>query len=123
MVVYLSTATTTMRAGPSSRHSMPPETFYLVAIDRAVNRIKNLYGTTAAGSSIAEGTLYGTTYCNGRYTAGTVFKLTPSNGSWVYSLLHEFTNGADGGLSVQHCDPGLRRKCLRHHHASRRQFR
>ena len=64
---------------------MPPETFYLVAIDRAVNRIKNLYGTTAAGSSIAEGTLYGTTYCNGHYTAGTVFQVDTFQ--WKLDLL------------------------------------
>ena len=43
------------------------------------------------------GSLYGTT-AGGADTApyGNVFQLTPSNGTWIYSSLHEFTDGADG---------------------------
>lgn len=29
---------------------------------------------------------------------GTVFKLTPSSKSWIGTLLHRFTGGADGGV-------------------------
>ncbi len=45
----------------------------------------------------ASGALYGTAIIYGAYGYGSVFKLTPSNGSWIYSDLHDFTNGADGG--------------------------
>lgn len=27
-----------------------------------------------------------------------MFKLTPSNGGWIYTDLHDFTGGSDGGL-------------------------
>ena len=77
---------------------MPPETSILWPSTAAVNHIKTSTAQRLPGAPSPQGSLYGTTYCNGRYTAGTVFKLTPSNGSWVYSLLHEFTNGADGGF-------------------------
>ena len=42
------------------------------------------------------GNLYGTTFQGGNYNVGTVFKLTYSSGTWTYTLLHEFTGGADG---------------------------
>ena len=42
------------------------------------------------------GDLYGTTYSGGADGLGSVFKLTPSNGSWIYTSLHDFTNGNDG---------------------------
>jgi hypothetical protein len=42
----------------------------------------NLYGA-AAGDSAA-----------GNY--GNVFKLTQSNGGWIYTDLHDFTDGSDG---------------------------
>ena len=45
----------------------------------------------------AVGNLYGTTYGDSSDTYGNVFQLTPSNGSWIYTSLHEFTRGADGG--------------------------
>jgi uncharacterized repeat protein (TIGR03803 family) len=44
----------------------------------------------------AAGNLYGTTLYGGSSDLGTVFKLT--RGSWTYSVLKNFTNGADGGL-------------------------
>jgi uncharacterized repeat protein (TIGR03803 family) len=48
------------------------------------------------------GNLYGTTGYNGpggggAYGFGLVFKLAKSNGGWVYSLLHDFSDGSDGG--------------------------
>ena len=44
------------------------------------------------------GNLYGTTQYGGANGAGNVFELTPSGGSWVYTDLHDFTYGGDGGV-------------------------
>lgn len=44
-----------------------------------------------------EGNLYGVTLAGGPYWAGTVYKLTPSDNGWIYTSLHEFTGGDDGG--------------------------
>jgi len=44
----------------------------------------------------AAGNLYGASVINGLYGEGVVFKLTPSNGGWIYTDLHDFTNGTDG---------------------------
>ena len=50
----------------------------------------------------ASGNLFGMTFEGGigncLYSCGTVFKLAPSAGAWVYTLLHEFSGGTDGGL-------------------------
>jgi uncharacterized repeat protein (TIGR03803 family) len=43
------------------------------------------------------GNLYGTTYYGGQYNGGVVFELSPGLGGWTETLLHQFTNGADGG--------------------------
>ena len=43
------------------------------------------------------GNLYGTTLSGGSYDYGNVFKLAPSGGSWIYTELHDFTGGSDGG--------------------------
>jgi uncharacterized repeat protein (TIGR03803 family) len=43
------------------------------------------------------GNLYGVTYCDGQYGFGSVFELSPSSGGYVYTDLHDFTNGNDGG--------------------------
>jgi uncharacterized repeat protein (TIGR03803 family) len=45
----------------------------------------------------AAGNLYGTTAGDGTHLWGSVFKMTPSNGGWIYTSLHDFTGGADGG--------------------------
>jgi uncharacterized repeat protein (TIGR03803 family) len=46
----------------------------------------------------ASGNLYGTTFSGGKNYNGTVFELSPtSGGSWVETILHRFTGGADGG--------------------------
>ena len=44
------------------------------------------------------GNLYGTTACGGAYQRGAVFKLTNTVNDWIYTSLHDFTNGADGGI-------------------------
>jgi len=62
-----------------------------------------LYSLSGGGGSYAvltmdgSGDLYGTTILDGAYGQGNVFKLTPSNGGWVYTSLHDFTGGSDGG--------------------------
>ena len=43
------------------------------------------------------GNLYGTTGADDASQQGNVFKLTPSGSSWMYTSLHDFTGGADGG--------------------------
>ena len=43
------------------------------------------------------GNLYGTTYLDGPYRSGNVYRLTHSQGGWVYTDLHDFTGGDDGG--------------------------
>jgi uncharacterized repeat protein (TIGR03803 family) len=44
------------------------------------------------------GNLYGTTARGGLYNYGAVFRLVPSTGGrWRETVLHAFTNGADGG--------------------------
>ena len=48
----------------------------------------------------ADGSLYGTAYALGLYGYGSVFRLTPSNGGWIYTDLHDFTNGSDGSYPI-----------------------
>jgi len=49
----------------------------------------------------AAGNLYGTTQTGGTFGLGTAFKLSPdSNGHWQFTVLHEFTGGADGGYPL-----------------------
>ena len=43
------------------------------------------------------GVLYGTALSDGANGYGSVFKLAPSNGSWIFTSLHDFTGGSDGG--------------------------
>ena len=43
------------------------------------------------------GNLYGTTLTDGIYNNGSVFKLSGTENGWVYTSLHDFTGGADGG--------------------------
>jgi uncharacterized repeat protein (TIGR03803 family) len=46
------------------------------------------------------GNLYGTTTGDGAYDAGSVFKLTPYMSTWIYTDLHDFTGGSDGGNPI-----------------------
>jgi uncharacterized repeat protein (TIGR03803 family) len=48
----------------------------------------------------SSGVLYGTTGADGAYQQGSVFKLTPSDSGWVYTSLHDFTGGNDGGEPI-----------------------
>ena len=67
------------------------------------NTIYTLGGVYCCGLSAnlvmdTAGNLYGTTlggYQGNGY--GSVFELSPSNGGWVYTDLHDFTGGSDGG--------------------------
>ncbi len=46
----------------------------------------------------SKGNLFGTTFEGGTYQAGSAFELIKgSNNQWSEKILHEFTNGADGG--------------------------
>jgi uncharacterized repeat protein (TIGR03803 family) len=47
-----------------------------------------------------KGNLYSTTTFGGTSNAGTVFELTPAKGGWTENILHNFTNGIDGGYPV-----------------------
>ena len=62
------------------------------------------FGSGPFGSMVMDsaGNLYGATAGDGAYGQngtgyGNVFKLTPSDGGWIYTSLHDFTNGDDGG--------------------------
>jgi uncharacterized repeat protein (TIGR03803 family) len=57
----------------------------------------NAGGPVASLTRDAAGDLYGMTEAGGAYQFGNVFKLAPSNGGWVYTDLHDFTGGTDGG--------------------------
>jgi uncharacterized repeat protein (TIGR03803 family) len=48
----------------------------------------------------AAGNIYGTTYSEGAHGWGSVFKLTHSGSQWIYSTLHDFTGGDDGGWPI-----------------------
>jgi uncharacterized repeat protein (TIGR03803 family) len=55
------------------------------------------YGLLAIDSS---GSLYGVTITEGAFGEGNIFKLTPNGGQWVYTDLHDFSGGADGGTPL-----------------------
>ena len=66
-----------------------------------IYRIPTQFGGGPAAQLVmdAAGNLYGTTRGAGygsQYPNGTVFKLTPSSNGWTFTVLHEFTGGADG---------------------------
>ncbi len=56
-----------------------------------------LCGPSATLTMDGAGNLYGTTECGGIYNWGNVFKLTNTVNGWVYTSLHDFTGGTDGG--------------------------
>ena len=63
------------------------------------NPLYSLSGRMGPEASLtvdASGNLYGTTYMDGVDNDGSVFELSPSSGGWVYTDLHDFTNGKDG---------------------------
>ena len=63
------------------------------------NLLYSLSGSMGPEASLtldAAGNLYGTTFKDGSDNDGSVFELSPSNGGWVYTDLHDFTNGSDG---------------------------
>ena len=67
-----------------------------------------LYSFVGSGGGLAKGpvgnlvmdsagSIYGSTAGEGTYGFGTIFKLALSGGSWTHTVLHNFTNGLDGG--------------------------
>jgi uncharacterized repeat protein (TIGR03803 family) len=58
---------------------------------------QNSAGTFSKLTWGPDGGLYGTTPSGGQFGRGAVFKLTNMNGTWVYTALHDFTGGSDGG--------------------------
>jgi len=48
----------------------------------------------------AQGNLYGTTYYGGTDDDGTVYRLSPMGTTWVETVLHDFTDGADGAYPI-----------------------
>ena len=46
------------------------------------------------------GNLYGTTFLGGAHQLGNVFRLSNTPNGWVYTSLHDFTEGADGGQPI-----------------------
>jgi uncharacterized repeat protein (TIGR03803 family) len=58
------------------------------------------YGPEANLVMDSAGNLYGTIYGEGPGGAGSVFKLTPTDSGWIYTSLHDFTNGSDGGAPM-----------------------
>ncbi len=58
-----------------------------------------IYGPTGTLAMDSSGSLYGTTVMDGAFAGGSVFKLTPSTGGWIYTSLHDFQGGSDGGNS------------------------
>ena len=79
--------------------------FLLAGIPARAQQLTTLYAFTngADGTSPmdaplivgTDGNLYGTAYSGGTGKYGTVFQLTPAG---VFTTLHSFTDGADGGL-------------------------
>jgi len=65
-----------------------------------------LYGLSGGGgpeeslTMDSAGNLYGTATYDGAYDEGSVFKLTPSQNGWIYTDLHDFTGGSDGGQPI-----------------------
>lgn len=57
-------------------------------------------GPAATLTMDAARNLYGTTNCEGIYNAGNVFKLSNTQNGWVYTSLHDFTGGSDGGAPI-----------------------
>jgi uncharacterized repeat protein (TIGR03803 family) len=43
------------------------------------------------------GNLYGATWGDGAHGQGNVFKLSPTSNGWIYTNIHDFTDGPDGG--------------------------
>ena len=58
--------------------------------DLIFDKAGNLYGTAQYGG-------YEGGSCSETGGCGVVFELTPSSSGWIYSVIHRFTGGADGG--------------------------
>ncbi len=54
-------------------------------------------GPVASLTMDASGNIYGTTFMDDSFGYGSVFKLTKSGSNYIYTDLHDFTGGTDGG--------------------------
>jgi hypothetical protein len=63
----------------------------------APGNVNVAYGPQGTPAMDQAGNLYATDPANGAHDDGYVFKLTPVNGNWIYTDLHDFTGGSDGG--------------------------
>jgi uncharacterized repeat protein (TIGR03803 family) len=57
-------------------------------------------GTNPSGTLVRDnaGNLYGTAADGGAHGVGAVFKLAPIGSGWLYTSLHDFSGGSDGGF-------------------------
>jgi uncharacterized repeat protein (TIGR03803 family) len=58
-------------------------------------------GPVATLTMDGAGNLYGTTFSGGIYNSGSIFKLSNTENGWMYTSLHDFTGGADGGSQTR----------------------
>jgi uncharacterized repeat protein (TIGR03803 family) len=59
--------------------------------------LTGLNGPYSSLSMDAAGNLYGATWGEGAHGRGNVFRLAQVNGVWIYTSLHDFSGGGDGG--------------------------
>ena len=65
-----------------------------------------LYSVPVSGFAVgrlardSNGNLYAVLQGGGANNVGQIFELTPSNGNWIYTDLHDFTGGTDGGNPI-----------------------
>ncbi|MFZ0792912.1 MAG: choice-of-anchor tandem repeat GloVer-containing protein [Candidatus Korobacteraceae bacterium] len=65
-----------------------------------------LYSVPGSGFAVgrlardSHGNLYEALQNGGANNNGQIFELTPSNGNWIFTDLHDFTNGNDGGEPI-----------------------
>jgi uncharacterized repeat protein (TIGR03803 family) len=56
------------------------------------------FGVLSGVTLDTKGNLYGTIPVTGAHNAGFLYELAPAQGQWSLTVLHEFSNGKDGGF-------------------------
>jgi uncharacterized repeat protein (TIGR03803 family) len=56
------------------------------------------FGVLSGVALDSKGNLYGTIPVTGKYSAGFLYELTPTPERWKLNIVHQFTNGNDGGF-------------------------